>query len=274
MRERDLGAALAALAAHGSRNGQLAVAAAVRARADRRRRRRHAATGALGVLLLGALGAGIALGQPRDAGHEQPGETAVHPTPAVTTPGTGAPSTSNSTPPSSRPTGTTTRPHPMVLSGSRQIFLYPLYKGEEVPDSLLEVLSGGRVGIGSSFADTALFVPRPTTPGGDAYQILPAKLHSGGEASCVAVTTNGSKPLTLVTAACDAADPKQLFAFEDTGRDNQGRTMFGIRNGDAYLYWNPTGTGGLIAEELGDASLDTTFVVIDRGKASLTQPGN
>ncbi|MFL6114223.1 MAG: hypothetical protein ACJ786_23120 [Catenulispora sp.] len=262
MPERDLEGRLAAIADHGARTGRLAPAATVRARGDRRRRRRHAATGALGVTLLGALGVAIALGQPR--GHarpEQPGLPATASTSATTAPAT--PSTSKGTPPSSRPSG------PAVLSGDRQVHFYVLDKGTEVPESLVDVLPDGRVGIGSDFGDRGLFVPRPTTSSGDVYQILTAKLRTGGQPLCLAVQANGSKPLTVVTAACDTGASDQLFVLHEQGKDNQGRTMYGIENQAAFLQYDPDGNSGLIAEELGDAPLDSTWVLIDNGPATL-----
>jgi hypothetical protein len=268
MRERNVGADLAALAEHGSRTGQLAAASAVRARADRRRRRRHVAGGALGVALLGALSVATALGQPGShARPEPPAASATAPTSAASR----GPATPSGTPPTGGRKSPAVRPG--VLSGDRQVYLFVLDKGSEVPESLLNVLPGGRVGIGADFGDAGLFVPRPVASGGNLYQILTAKLRTGGQPSCLAVRADGSKPLTVVTAACDAADQAQLFVWHNEGRDNQGRTMYGIENQSAYLQWNPQGNSGLIAEELGDASLDTTFVVIDHGKADLPQPG-
>jgi hypothetical protein len=159
---------------------------------------------------------------------------------------------------------------PPVLSGQRQVNIFPLYKGEEVPDSALSVQADGRVVVAVSdiadFGDRALFVPRPQ--GGGKYQILTGKLRTGGEPSCLAVRTNGSNPLTVVATACDAR-ANQLFAFHNKGKDNQGRTTYAIENQSAYLQWNPTGHSGLIAEEVGDAPLLTTFVLIDRGPATL-----
>jgi hypothetical protein len=153
-----------------------------------------------------------------------------------------------------------------VLSGKRQVMLFPLYKGEEVPDSVLSVQSNGRVAAIEDFGDRALFVPVPQD---GRFKILTGKLRNGGEASCLAVRKRGSNPLIVVTTACDASAKDQLFAFHKEGRDNQGRSMYGIENQSAYLQWNPQGQGGLIAEELGDAPLDSTFVLIDRGPATL-----
>jgi hypothetical protein len=73
----------------------------------------------------------------------------------------------------------------------------------------------------------------------------------------------------VVATACNWAAPSQLFSFYDKGKDNQGRTMYGIENQAAFLQYNPNGNSGLIAEELGDAPLDSTWVLIDNGPATL-----
>jgi hypothetical protein len=276
MPDRDLDTGLAALYHHGRRTGHLAAAAAVRARADRRRRRLHASGGALGVALLGALSVAIALGQPRGhAGPERPGAPTTPPAstataapshPATTAPAATAPTTSTGAPPSSRPAGPSSVPP--VLSGNRQVYFYVLHKGEEVPELLLDVLPGRRVDIDADYGDAGLFVPRPAPSGGGLYQILTAKLRTGGEPLCLAVS-NGAGPLKVVTAACDARSKAQLFSIYDEGKDNQGRTMYGVENQSAFLQYDPNGHIGLYAEELGDASLDTTFVLIDRGPQTL-----
>ncbi|RZU49784.1 hypothetical protein EV385_1538 [Krasilnikovia cinnamomea] len=271
MPEHDLDRGLAALARHAGHNGRLAPAADLRARADRRRKRRYAATGALGAVTAVALGVGIAAAQPHGAG-PAPAPPAAPASPsrsAIPTPSSPAPSESTSrtaTPPTS---GKPSRQDPAVLAGKRQVFLFVLHKGEEVPESVVAVTSSGRVGVTADYGDRALFVPVPTAPSSSEHLIKTGKLTAGGEPYCLRVRGNGSDPLTVVTAACDTRDPAQRFTFAEHGRDNQGRMTYAIRNGDAYLQWNPTGTSGLIAEELGDGNLDTTFVLIDRGAATL-----
>jgi hypothetical protein len=155
-------------------------------------------------------------------------------------------------------------------SGGRQIYVVPLDKGQEVTGSVLAVTSGGRVQVAKDHGDPALFVPTPTRRGSKEYLIKTGKLRQGGEPSCLTVRGNGSKPLTVVTAACDAAADAQLFTFDPHGKDRQGRLTYGIRNRDAFLQWRRTGGYGLIAEELGDGPLETTFVLVDRGAASVT----
>jgi len=152
------------------------------------------------------------------------------------------------------------------LSGARQVYFFVLNDGEEVPESALAVASSGRVEVTGDYSGRALFVP---TPSGSKRLIKTGTLRAGGEALCLKVRSNGSNPLTVVTADCDASDKAQLFTFDKEGKDNQDRMTYAIRNGDAFLHWNPTGTAGLIAEELGDAKLHTTFVAIDRGKSTV-----
>jgi len=156
-----------------------------------------------------------------------------------------------------------------VLPADRQFFFYVLDKGVEVPESLLSAASSGRVEVNGDYGGRSLFVLVRNSPTSKDYLIKTGKLRKGGEALCLKVRSNGSDPLTVVTAACDSGDRTQLFQFDNEGRDNQGRTTYGIRNDDAFLQWNPTGTSGLIAEELGDAKLNTTWVAIDRGKSTV-----
>ncbi|GAB1693971.1 hypothetical protein [Krasilnikovia sp. M28-CT-15] len=271
MPEHDLDRGLAALARHAGHTGRLSPAADLRARADRRRKRRYAATGALGAVAAVALGVGIAAAQPDGAGPAPapPAGSASPPVSRGASPapsGATSPTSPTSTPPTSRQPS---KQDPAVLSGKRQVFLFVLHKGEEVPESVVAVTASGRVGITADYGDRALFVPVPIAPGSSDHLIKTGKLTAGGEPYCLRVRNNGSNPLTVVTAACDVRDAAQRFVFDERGRDNQQRMTYGVRNGDAYLQWNPTGTSGLIAEELGDGPLDTTFVLIDRGAATL-----
>jgi len=255
-------AGLRNLAEHARRTGRLDPAAVVRARADRRRKRRHAATAALGVALAAALGTGIAVARPSP----NPGPPAASPSPSAPPPSASAPPSTSASPSAAgkaSPGG--------MLSGSRQVFFYVLDQGEEVPEAVLAVTSSDRVQVTADYGERALFVPTPAPSGHGEYLIKTGKLRSGGAALCLSIRSNGAKPLTVVTAACDPADDNQVFTFHENGKDNQDRMTYAIDNQSAYLQWFPNGTSGLIAEETGDAALNTTFVLIDRGPSTVPE---
>jgi hypothetical protein len=169
-----------------------------------------------------------------------------------------APAPGSVPPPSSIPPSSTPAD---PLSGGRQVNIVPLDKGKEVPGSVLAVTPGGRVQVTPDRRDSALFVLSPTSR---AYLIKTSK-----DGTCFKVRSNGTNPLTVVVAACDARDATQLFTFDDNGKDDQGRTAYGIRNRDAFLQWRRASRYGLIAEELGDSPLETTFVLVDRGPSTV-----
>ena len=123
--------------------------------------------------------------------------------------------------------------------------------------------------ITADYGDRALFVPVPTRPGGSEFLVKTGKLRTGGEALCVQVQGNGSNPLTLVTKACDAGQKNQRFAFAEHGRDKQDRMTYLISVDGIYLHYSPDGRYGLIAEESGEGDDLTSFVIIDRGKATI-----
>jgi hypothetical protein len=185
----------------------------------------------------------LALAQHGCAGGGAPASTPASATRSVSVP------PPSSSPPSSTPAD--------PLSGGRQVNIVPLDKGNEVPGSMLAVTQGGRVQVTPDRGESALFA---LSKAGGAYLIRTTK-----EASCFKVRSNGANPLTVVVATCDAGDATQLFTFDDNGKDGRGRTAYGIRNRDAFLQWRRTGGYGLIAEELGDSPLETTFVLVDRG---------
>ena len=150
------------------------------------------------------------------------------------------------------------------FTGKTQYYFFVLDKKVEVPESLLAATSDGKVEVNGDFSGKALFVPVPAAPGSQDFLIKTGQLRRGGEALCLQV-----KRSAVVTAACDAADRAQIFRFDNLGKDNQGRTTYGISSQGAHLQWDPNGTRGLIAEEVGDAPLDTTWVAIDRGASTV-----
>lgn len=280
----DLDHRLAGLAEHGHRTGRLEPASALRARGDRRRRRRYAATGTFGVVLAAALGAGIALAQPDGTtpAPVTPASVPASPAPSPSAVPSAVPSASPSgspssapsgrTPPSSRPPSSSPPSSGGVLSGSRQLFVFVLDKGVEVPESVLAVTSDGRLNVTSDYGDRALLVPVPTAPGSKKYLLKTGKLRSGGEASCFQAQDNGSDPFTLVTEACDASEKDQLFSITEAGRDNQDRMTYEMSVRGLHLFYSPQGEFGefgLILRNVELADERTTFVLIDRGKATL-----
>jgi hypothetical protein len=186
--------------------------------------------------------------------------------PAVTA--TPSPSISASSAPA-EPAASPAKSEAAAISSKRQYFFFPLHRGAEVPESVMAVTTKNRATITADYGDRALFVPVPTTPKGTTYQIRTGKLRTGGEALCLQVQNNGSNPLTLVTKACDTSQKDQLFAFQDNGRDNQGRTTYLIHSDGVYLHYNPDGRYGLIVEESGEGDDLTAWVLVDRGAATL-----
>jgi hypothetical protein len=122
----------------------------------------------------------------------------------------------------------------------------------------------GRLSLTDGEAEHGLFV---LTPSGDKYLIKTAKAGAGGEPSCLGVKNNGSASLTVEAAACDAGRAGQLFTItRQQARTEDGSPTYAISNRSAFLQVFPS---GLIAEELGDAPLKTTFAFVDNGPATL-----
>jgi hypothetical protein len=141
-----------------------------------------------------------------------------------------------------------------VLSGTRQVVIAPVPSFE----SVLALDSRGRLNLTDGEGSRSLFV---FVPAGKSYLIKTAKADAGsGEPLCLSIKVNGSNPLTVVATACDAGAAAQRF--EVTAR---GKT-YAISNRSAFLQ---VVKGELIAEELGDAPLGTTYKLVDNGKASL-----
>ncbi|GAA3337939.1 hypothetical protein GCM10020358_16180 [Amorphoplanes nipponensis] len=164
-------------------------------------------------------------------------------------------------------------PPPGALDGKRQVFFLPRLDDTELPDSVLAVTAAGRVQVTDDYAERALFVPVPKARGAKERLIKTGALRAGGEPFCLQVRGQGPGPLTVVTAACDAGEPAQLFTFEAVGEDGEGRMTYLVRNRDAVLQWHPMGESGLLAEKLGDSPMRTTFSLQDQGAAALPAAG-
>ncbi len=87
--------------------------------------------------------------------------------------------------------------------------------------------SGSRVGSAPLGADEARrFRLAPLRRGGDRFLLKTATLRPDGEPDCLARADG-----TLVTTACDADAPAQIFQFSPAGADTAGRHLFNIRTG-------------------------------------------
>jgi hypothetical protein len=139
-----------------------------------------------------------------------------------------------------------------VLSGTRAVVIVPVPSFE----SVLAIDSGGRLGVTDAEADLFVF-----TPVGRRFQIRTDGIAANtGEPACLRIKSNGSQSLTVVGALCNASDDRQLFDVAADGKN------YVISNSSAFLQVD--GDGFLIAQELGDASLETSFKLVDNGKAN------
>ena len=139
-----------------------------------------------------------------------------------------------------------------VLSGTRQVVIVPVPSFE----SVLAIDSDGRLGVTDAEADFFVF-----TPVGRRFQIGTAGIAANiGEPACLRIKSNGSQSLTVVGALCDASDDRQLFDVAADGKN------YSISNSSAFLQVDSDGL--LIAQEWGDGGLDTSFKLVDNGKAS------
>jgi hypothetical protein len=209
------------------------------------------------TVTLGLMAAGLVLSQAACSPTSKPA-TAQSPTPS------GATSAPANYGEGAKPTPTPTAKPPTgdaVLTGKRQIVIRPVQSTE----SIVAVDDKGRLNLTDGDTKKGLFV---LTPSGDKFLIKTAKAELNGEPSCMGVKNNGTGPLTVVAAACDTSRPGQLFTITtQKPKDKSGHPTYAISNQDAFLQISPQ--HGLIAEELGDAPLRTTYAFADNGPAAL-----
>ena len=68
-----------------------------------------------------------------------------------------------------------------------------------------------------------------------------------------------------MAATCDTKRAGQLFDITKLTATDNGRPTYAISNAGAFLQYFPR--TGLIAEELGDATLETSYSFVDNGPA-------
>jgi hypothetical protein len=129
--------------------------------------------------------------------------------------------------------------------------------------SILGVDDKGRLTAIDGDAPHTLFVLVPA--GNGKHLIRTATGDAGGEPSCLGVKGNGSNPLTVVAAACDTRRAGQLFGITGADGTEDGLPTYAIDNQGAFVQLSPQ--HGVIAEELGDSPLRTTYTFVDNGAA-------
>ncbi|GIF30807.1 hypothetical protein [Actinoplanes utahensis] len=215
-----------------------------------------------------AAGAALALALQACSGStssEEPAKVAAT-TPAVSTPAAATSAGAAAEKPSATPTRSKSDTEPggtgaadPILAGKRQVVIKPVQSTESIV-----ALDKGRLTTIDGEAEHTLFVLSPTS---GKFLIKTAKVVSGGEPLCLVIKTNGSNPLTVGSAACDAGKADQLFTIDAVEGKN-----YSIANGDAFLQLS--GKYGIIAQELGDAPLTTTFNFVDNGASTLPKLGD
>lgn len=146
-----------------------------------------------------------------------------------------------------------------ILNGERQVVIKPVGESE----SIVGVDGKGRLNY-ADVPEHGLFV---LAPHNGKWLIKTASVDAGGEPSCMGIRNNGSDPLTIVAAACDTSRSGQLFTIAEREDGADGEPAYSIANGDAYFQY--FGETGLIAQEIGDATLDTFFTFVDNGPSPL-----
>ena len=213
------------------------------------------------TVLFGVLAAGLVLTQQACTSAGQP---VAGPPPSADAPSAEAPSEGATPVPSSEPTTKKADAPPKrgdILAGKSQVVIKPNPSFE----SIVVVDPKGRLSHTDGEAEHSLFV---FTPVGDKFQIKTAKVGAGGEPSCMGVKSNGSNPLTVVAAACDTSRGGQLFTItEQKKKDSEGDPTYAIANDGAFL--QIFRKNGLIAQELGDSPLETTYSFVDNGPSKL-----
>lgn len=184
------------------------------------------------------------------------------PSPAGSTP-SGSPTTSGpavtaSTSPSGKPTASASASLDRtgaMLAGQRRFLLHAV----EI-DRDLSLPSHGEVEVGDGTGKDALFVLEPVGVDYMIKSVNPEIAHR----PCLGVKIDSEGEKSLVGADCRPTKAT-LFAISREGRDDKGRTSYSIIN-DEYgpVQWSPT-RKEIFVEFLGDAPLDTTFSLVDRG---------
>lgn len=169
-----------------------------------------------------------------------------------------APAATASTTPSGTPSASpskSTDPTQGILTGQRRILLHLVQIDRD-----LKLPFHGELETGDGTGKDALFVLEPVGVDFMIKSLNPDIAHR----PCLGVKIDSKGYASLVGAECYAS-AATVFAISREGKDDKGRTSYAIVS-DEYgvVQWSPT-KKAIYVEHLGDASLDTTFSLVDRG---------
>ncbi|WP_433536860.1 serine/threonine protein kinase [Micromonospora sp. CA-249363] len=173
-------------------------------------------------------------------------------------PAASAPAATVSTTPSGTPSASPSRstdPTRAILTGQRRILLHLV----EI-DRDLKLPFHGELETGDGTGKDALFVLEPVGVDFMIKSVNPDIAHR----PCLGVKIDSKGYASLVGAECYAT-AATVFAISRESKDDKGRPSYAIIS-DEYgvVQWSPT-KKAIYVEHLGDAELDTTFSLVDRG---------
>ncbi|MGW3785108.1 serine/threonine protein kinase [Micromonospora chokoriensis] len=142
-----------------------------------------------------------------------------------------------------------------MLTGQRRFLLHVV----EI-DRDLSLPSHGELEVGDGTGKDALFVLEPVGVDYMIKSVNPDIAHR----PCLGVKLDAKGYKSLVGAECYAT-AATLFGIAREGKDDKGRTSYSLINEEhGVVQWSPT-KKEIYVEFLGDAPIDTTFSLVDRG---------
>ncbi|WP_431936580.1 serine/threonine protein kinase [Micromonospora sp. RP3T] len=168
----------------------------------------------------------------------------------------GRPSTTASRTPGGSPSATADRTRAM-LAGQRRLLLHVV----EI-DRDLSLPFDGELTVGDGTGKDALFVLEPVGVDYMIKSVNPDIAHR----PCLGVKLDPERYASLVGAACEPTGAT-VFSISQEGKDEKGRTSYSIIS-EKYgvVQWEDT-EKEIYVQEMGDAPIDTTFSLVDRGAA-------
>ncbi|MEU8332269.1 serine/threonine-protein kinase [Micromonospora sp. NPDC048839] len=146
-------------------------------------------------------------------------------------------------------------PTEAILAGQRRILVHVV----EI-DRDLSLPSDGEIAVGGGTGKDALFVLEPVGVDYMIKSLNPEIAHR----PCLGVKRDGEGNKLLVGAECRPTKAT-LFSIAPEGKDDKGRTSYVIVNEEyGVVQWDETRTE-IYVEFMGDAPVDTTFSLVDRG---------